>query len=107
MRKQILRQKRTDISPYIFDGTMLFTLKRLSPDPNTPLSFTVVLEDGSQYAVKVKFVAEVQRDDMKFIQVLNIIMANIGDGLKLTKLGRNFYDPMVRVHPTRSHKQIK
>ena len=98
MRKNLLRQKANELRPSIFDGTMIFSLRRLSPDPNTPLQFTIPSDEGTQYNVSIRFVAEVQRNDMQFIHILNIILNNCVDGLKLVKLGRSFFDPKVTHH---------
>lgn len=96
MRKALFYQLKSKLGVFLFDGTMMFNMNRLSPDNSVPMTFTVQSREGANYTVTIKFVGEIVRSDFQFIHICNIIMRQCMDGLKMTLLGRNYFDSEAR-----------
>lgn len=88
IRKSLLAREKAKVGGNCFDGTMMFTVKRLTVTelavklPNT--------EDVIQ--IKIREVGIMSRTDQRFLQIYNIILNRAMMGLKLTQMGRNYYD---------------
>ncbi|KAH8412600.1 hypothetical protein KR009_003550 [Drosophila setifemur] len=81
-------------SGYLFDGTQLFTLRKLEQD-------LTVLRAKSKldidYTISIKFVGFISTAESRFLQVLNLILRRAMKGLKLELVGRNLFDPQAKV----------
>lgn len=88
IRKGLVRQEKAKLPGNCFDGTMMFTVKRMT------LRELVTKLPSSEETIQIKFqeVGLMSRTDQRFIQIYNIILNRAMSGLKLTQLGRNYYD---------------
>lgn len=79
---------------FMFDGTMIFTSRRISPDPMELFSKS---ESGEAIRMTIRLVGDVAQGDYHLIQFFNIILRKCLVFMKLQLVGRNFYDPKARV----------
>ncbi|KAF0741943.1 piwi-like protein Siwi, partial [Aphis craccivora] len=90
IKRGLLSAHKEFLGAYIFDGTMLFSRKKLQRD-------TVELKskrntDGEIVILTIKFTAVIEKGDYTFIQIFNLLMRKSLGHLKLTLIGRNYYD---------------
>ncbi|XP_050063196.1 piwi-like protein Siwi [Aphis gossypii] len=90
IKRGLLSAHKEFLGAYIFDGTMLFSRKNFQRD-------TVELTskrntDGQLVIMTIKFTAVVEKGDHTCIQIFNILMRKSLGNLKLTLVGRNYYD---------------
>ncbi len=116
-RKAMIRQHQERLKNYIFDGTMLFTVERYTPNPAQPLLLTctkdvsfrfkktfnfltlcfLLQNDPGVTQASVRLVGECQPTDFHYIQFFNIVLRKCMEGLDLQLLGRNYFDPKARI----------
>ncbi|KRT81648.1 hypothetical protein AMK59_5055 [Oryctes borbonicus] len=91
IRKKLLRTALKEILPvYVFDGTVLYASRRLSPDP-----FEIFVDsevEGEKIRITIRTVGDLGDGDYHFLQFFNIIMRKCMGFLELQLVGRNFYD---------------
>lgn len=97
LKKALLRREKAKIGGNLFDGTMIFTCKRI-----TLTELTTKFETGAdkvETTVQIKFreVGVVSRTDQRMLQIYNLILRRAMDGLKLSLMGRNYYDSKAAV----------
>ncbi len=102
IRKRIVRDLKGEIGPNIFDGTMMFSLHKITPDVREPRELTgsrFTMKDGQKVdetvKVTIKFTREVSPADQGYLQVMNIIMREAMKGLKLDLVKRDYFDSKV------------
>lgn len=88
IRKGIVRQEKARMPGNCFDGTMMFTVKRMT----TKEIVTKLPNTDETIQIKFQEVGIMSRTDQRFIQIYNIILNRAMTGLNLTQLGRNYYD---------------
>jgi aubergine len=93
VRKGLIFTHKPQLGGLMFDGSMLFLMKRL-PNERTELFST--RRDGEQIQITIKFVGEVSNTDGRFFQILNLILRRGMEGLKLQLVGRNFFDAVAK-----------
>lgn len=95
-RKDYVRDAvREILTGYVFDGTVLYTQKKIHPDP---LVKTVHgKNEGEVITVTIKLVGDVMYHDWHYLQVFNIIMRKCISALKLQMVSRNYFDPRAKV----------
>ncbi|XP_001949497.1 piwi-like protein Siwi [Acyrthosiphon pisum] len=94
-KKGLLGQHRERLGGYLFDGTMLFSGSRFDP-PVFELTSTR-RSDDQIVVITVKFTNVIETGDYANIQVFNLLLRNCLRHLKLTMIGRNFYDPEAKI----------
>ncbi|KAL5238818.1 hypothetical protein ACI65C_006228 [Semiaphis heraclei] len=94
-KRGLLAQHRERLRGYLFDGTILFSGSRFDP-PNFELTSTR-RSDDQIVIIKVKFTNVIETGDYANIQVFNLLLRNCLRHLKLTLIGRNFYDPDAKI----------
>lgn len=94
IRKAILREQKTILGEFLFDGTTMFLTRRL-PDIITNIS--TKRKDGSELKITLKYVNVVSMNDDTSLQTLNIILRSSMEGLKLQLVGRNLFDPQAKI----------
>ena len=92
LKKALLRRERTRIGGNLFDGTMIFTCKRITISEITTTYETGADRVESTVQIKFREVGVVSRTDQRMLQIYNLILRRAMDGLKLSLLGRNYYD---------------
>ncbi|CAG9785688.1 unnamed protein product [Diatraea saccharalis] len=95
VRKALLRVHSKTLGGYLFDGTVLYTVKRLHPDPMELYSERKT--DGERMRLIVKLVHDVSPGDYHYIQIFNIIIRKCFNLLQLQLVGRDFFDPEAKV----------
>ena len=97
VRKGLLYVHKASLPKFIFDGTILFTTTRLSPD-DKPIVLTSKREsDGTMVEIIIKLVAEVQPTDYHYMQFFNIVLRQAMEKMQLELIRRNYYDPKAAV----------
>lgn len=98
LKKALLRRERDNLGGNLFDGTMLFTCKRITQSEVTT-KYESRNEEGGDTTVQIKFreVGVVSRTDQRMLQIYNLILRRAMDGLKLSLMGRNYYDSKASV----------
>ncbi|KAL0880899.1 hypothetical protein ABMA27_002071 [Loxostege sticticalis] len=95
VRKALLRVHANTFGGYLFDGTVLYTVKRLHPDPMELYSDRKT--DGQRMRILIKLVHDVSPGDYHYIQIFNIIIRKCFSLLDLQLVGRDFFDPQAKV----------
>eukprot|EP00095_Tigriopus_kingsejongensis_P002312 maker-scaffold347_size200506-snap-gene-0.20 protein:Tk02312 transcript:maker-scaffold347_size200506-snap-gene-0.20-mRNA-1 annotation:"giwi protein" len=97
-KKRMVRVFEREFGTFIFDGTMLFSMHKLSPD-GSPLTRTTE-HPHTQTVVEItfSFTNEVEPTTVQFLHLLNIIMNTCLESKKLgyQRVGRDYFDPKAR-----------
>lgn len=97
LKKALLRRERTQIGGNLFDGTMIFTCKRITIGDITTKFETGAEKVETTVQIKFREVGVVSRTDQRMLQIYNLILRRAMDGLKLSLLGRNYFDSKAAV----------
>ncbi|KAL1139698.1 hypothetical protein AAG570_006676 [Ranatra chinensis] len=95
VRKALLRVHKEILRGFIFDGTLLFTAHRLSPDPLTLYSCRD--SDNEKITITIKKVSDLAMGDAHYIQFFNILMRKCLGHLSMQLVGRNFFDARAKI----------
>ncbi|KYN01664.1 Protein piwi [Cyphomyrmex costatus] len=94
VRKGLLKIHQKKIGAYIFDGTVMYTSRRLSDR----MVFTSTRQSDEQHiTITVRLVGDMLVGDAHYIQFFNIIMRKCYEHLKLKLIGRNYFDPNSKI----------
>lgn len=93
IRKALVAGIRSQVGGNCFDGTMMFKVQKLALTETT----TKLPKSDEVIQIKFKEVGVLKRTDQRYLHIYNIIMNRIMAGLKLTQMGRNFYDSQAAV----------
>ena len=88
IRKSLIDKEKSQIGGNCFDGTMLFTVKKLKVEEIV----TKLPTTDEVIQIKFRFTGIMSRTDQRFLQIYNIILNRAMSKLNLTQLGRNYYD---------------
>lgn len=96
MRKAFVGAQREIFGGYLFDGqNMIYTTRLL---PENEMTFAMTSREGKDYTMKVKNTkAKIEMNDGMAIQIFNLILRRMMEGLNLQLVGRNLYDPLNKV----------
>jgi len=95
VKRGLLRQLDSALNcEYIFDGTMLFSTKRLDGQSFTTQDPT----SNSKFQINFKEVGEVQPTDFTYVQLLNILVRKVMEKLQMAQVGRDYFDPKAAVN---------
>lgn len=98
LKKFLVRQhKEAKLRAYIFDGTVLYTTNRYTPD-GSPVNLVSKDKEEKIYKVTIVRVGELTPYDHYFIQFFNILLRKCLQDLNLQELNRNYFDPKAAVH---------
>ncbi|XP_076679730.1 aubergine isoform X3 [Andrena cerasifolii] len=89
VRKGLLRLHKEKVGAYVFDGTVLYTSKRI---PDEIELWSVRQSDEERIQITIRIVGQLQKGDPHYIQFFNIIMRKCLDLLKLQLVGRDYFD---------------
>ncbi|XP_050672859.1 piwi-like protein Siwi [Leptidea sinapis] len=95
IRKSLLRVHGKNLGGYLFDGTSLYTVKKLHPDPLEVYSERK--NDGEQIRIIIKAICAVSPGDYHYIQIFNIIIRKCFNLMKLQLMNRDFFDPDAKI----------
>lgn len=82
---------------FIFDGTVLFSTKKL-PDKVTVLKANRRNDENTEITITVTLTNELPVDSNISLQLYNIIFRWLMTKIGLTQVGRNYYDPKAKTH---------
>uniref|UniRef100_A0A224X701 Putative translation initiation factor 2c eif-2c n=1 Tax=Panstrongylus lignarius TaxID=156445 RepID=A0A224X701_9HEMI len=94
-RKGLLRVHKDILGPYMFDGTVLFTMKRLESDPLE--LYSARLSDDVKIRITIKKTTDLVLGDPHYIQFFNIVLRKCIAGLNLQLVGRDYFDAASKV----------
>lgn len=96
LRKAFVGAQREIFGGYLFDGqNMIYLTRRL---PENDMTFSMTSREGNDYKMKVKNTgAQIEMTDGMAIQIFNLILRRMMEGLNLQLVGRNLYDPVNKV----------
>lgn len=92
LRKRFIYDQKEIFGGYLFDGQSMLYLTRCLD--STTKVFQCESREGEKYKMTVKNTgSKIQMTDGIAMQVLNIILRQTMEGLKMQEVGRNLYDP--------------
>ncbi|XP_063362987.1 piwi-like protein Siwi [Cydia amplana] len=94
-RKGLLRVHANALGGYIFDGCVLYTVKKLHPNPMELYSDRKT--DGQRMRLLIKLTQDVAPGDYHYLQIFNLIIRKCFYKLNLQLMGRDFFDPDAKV----------
>lgn len=103
LRNRLLYEQKAILGGYLFDGTVLFSTRKL-PDEIT--QFMSKDREDNPIQTTVKFVGTVSMSTAASLQVLNLILRRAMDGLQLQLVGRNLFDAAAAINLPTFHIQL-
>lgn len=94
IRKSLLREHKSMFNGFLFDGSMLWTTSKLTDEPTV---ITTKRQDGSPVTITIKFTKEIVMTEAASLQILNVILRDAMQKLRLQLVGRNFFDALAKV----------
>ena len=94
IRKAILREQKSTLGEFLFDGSTMYLTRKL---PDAVTTIYTKKKDGSDLQIILKYVNVVSMNDDTSLQTLNIILRSSMEGLKLQLVGRNLFDPVAKI----------
>lgn len=94
-RSLLLAQQRPRIGSFLYDrGSSIFTVHLLESE-----KFEISTRDRDEQEILIKFtrVGLISPLEMRFIQLLNIIMKKAFKELNLQRISRDYFDPVAKV----------
>jgi len=89
--RALLKTKEPELGAYLFDGTMLFTTKKL-PNDTIKISGVGFLDSSEKYDVTIAFVRDVEPWEPLVFQLYNIILRKAQQLVGFDLLGRHYFD---------------
>lgn len=87
--KSLLREHEATLGKYLFDGTLLYAIKRF----DRPLELMSKRKsDDSPVKIIIKLVGEIHKEDTTYTSVMNVILRRCLGMLDLVLLKRDFFD---------------
>lgn len=94
-KKGLMRVAMKDIlKGYLFDGTAMYTPRRLQPEP---YECVVQSQSGENIRINVRLVGDVEWGDRHYIQLFNLIIRKCLTLMNLQLVHREYYDPQSKV----------
>ncbi|XP_026671675.1 piwi-like protein Siwi isoform X2 [Ceratina calcarata] len=94
VRKGMLRQHKEALGAYVFDGTVMYTSRRLGDE----LEFWSQRQsDDEKIRISIRLVGDLKKGDHQYIQFFNIIVRKCLELLNLQIVGRDYYDARAKV----------
>lgn len=95
VRKGLLRIHAKTLGGYIFDGSVLYTVQRLNPEPLELYSDRT--SDNARMRILIKLTCQVSPGDYHYIQIFNIIIRSCFNLMQLQLMNRDYFDPSAKV----------
>lgn len=95
IKRGLLSAHKEFLGAYIFDGTMMFSRKKLESDTTELTSKRNT--DDQIVIITLKLTSVIEKGDYASIQVFNILLRKCLANLDLTQVGRNYYDAKARI----------
>ena len=92
VRKALMYHHKEQLPRFLFDGTMLFTTRRLNQD-DKPILLNTTMREGTVVVITVKLVGEVTPMDYHYINFFNIVLRQAMEKMGLSLIRRDYYDP--------------
>ncbi|XP_027854008.2 piwi-like protein Siwi [Aphis gossypii] len=95
IKRGLLSAHKEFLGAYIFDGTMMFSRKKLESDT---IELTSKRNTDDQIIIiTLKLTSVIEKGDYASIQVFNILLRKCLANLELTQVGRNYYDSVAKI----------
>ncbi|CAH1646647.1 unnamed protein product [Spodoptera littoralis] len=104
VRKGLMRVHAKTFGGYLFDGSVLYTVKRLHPDPLELVS--IRSNDEQRVRILIKLTCDVAPGDYHYIQIFNIIIRKCFQILNLQLMGRDYFDSEAKIEIPEYRLQI-
>ncbi|XP_013179609.1 PREDICTED: protein aubergine-like [Papilio xuthus] len=104
VRRGLLRIHSKTLGGYIFDGTVLYTMKRLHPEPMELYSDRK--SDGARMRIMIKLTCAVSPGDYHYLQIFNLIIRKCFRLIQLQLVGRDYFNPAAKVDIPEHNLQI-
>ncbi|XP_022818139.1 piwi-like protein Siwi [Spodoptera litura] len=95
IRRALLRVHAKTLGGYLFDGSVLYTVKRLHPEPL--MLYSDRKTDDQRMTMSIKLTCDVSPGDYHYIQIFNIIIRKCFQILDLQLMGRDYFDSEAKV----------
>ncbi|KAF0765863.1 piwi-like protein Siwi, partial [Aphis craccivora] len=95
IKRGLLSAHKEFLGAYIFDGTMMFSRKKLESDTTELTSKRNT--DDQIVIITLKLTSVIEKGDYASIQVFNILLRKCLANLNLTQVGRNYYDAVAKI----------
>ncbi|CAG4918650.1 unnamed protein product [Colias eurytheme] len=95
VRKSLLKIHMVKFGGYLFDGTSMYTAKKL-PQDNMEF-YSERKNDGEKIRILVKLICAVSPGDYHYIQIFNLTIRKCFYLMNLQLMGRDFFDPDAKV----------
>ncbi|XP_073999253.1 piwi-like protein Siwi [Rhodnius prolixus] len=89
-RKGLLLNHKDILGPYMFDGTLLFTLMRLDPDPL--VLHSVRKADDIKIKITITRTKDLVMGDPNYVEFFNLVLRKCIASLNLQQIGGNYFD---------------
>lgn len=105
LRRSMLKEHREYFGGgYIFDGTTLYTVNKLHPDPAE--FYSLRRGDNVKIKLTVKLTGAVSAGDYAYLQIFNLLVRSVFRSLKLQLVGRDYFDPVAKVDIREKNIQV-
>lgn len=94
VRKGMLRQHKESIGAYVFDGTVMYTSRRL---PDEMEFWSQRQSDNEKIRISIRLVGDLKKGDPQYVQFFNIIMRKCLELLQLQLVGRDYFDAKAKI----------
>ncbi|XP_003694460.1 piwi-like protein Siwi [Apis florea] len=94
VRKGLLKLHREALGAYVFDGTVMYSSRRL---PDKMEIWSRRTSDDTKIRITIRLVGEMERVDQRYLQFFNIIMRKCLALLNLQLVGRDYFDAHSKV----------
>lgn len=94
VRKGLLKLHREALGAYVFDGTVMYSSRRL---PDKMEIWSLRTSDDTKIRITIRLVGEMERVDQRYLQFFNIIMRKCLALLNLQLVGRDYFDAHSKV----------
>lgn len=94
VRNALIFQHKPKFGGYLFDGTQLFLTRRLD---DHHLGLVSTSREDVEYRITLQFTIQIDMNGNESNQVFNLILRRAMQGLQLTLVQRNYYDPQAAI----------
>uniref|UniRef100_A0A2H1V8Y3 SFRICE_015587 n=1 Tax=Spodoptera frugiperda TaxID=7108 RepID=A0A2H1V8Y3_SPOFR len=95
VRKSLMRIHQKVLGWHVFDGSVIYSMKRLHPDPTE--FYSDRKSDKQKMVITVKLIGDVAPGDYHYIQIFNIILRKCFLVMDLQLMGRDYFDPTAKI----------
>ncbi|XP_022814819.1 piwi-like protein Siwi isoform X1 [Spodoptera litura] len=95
VRKSLVRIHQRVLGWHVFDGSVIYSMTRLHPDPIQ--FYSDRKSDKQKMVITVKLIGDVAPGDYHYIQIFNLILRKCFSAMRLQLMGRDYFDPTAKI----------